>query len=529
MESQHTRTQSGPTCTMTWEMKRVPRQFMQALRSFKLVLLMWLLGLYAEASGLPALSCNTLTTPSIQPLSTERICHEKSENGNVSCEVSYRNHFSKSLNATHISCHEYRCKTYWGFFGSYSSDKMIYKYTGDMAPCHNETVDDPFICNWYYCCRPVRMTVCRCQISRVIVVARSISPHMYCSFADCSTVSSEEIRAGYANLSDGSLLTFDGIELEPEWKNITTQGTVTCGGGTESTLIDKFRGSYPTVNGTFESDSMKISCNTSSSCDKRRRSKRDLAAVNYALHRIQPILKDSWEDCYLEQAVLGAIFSSQQATTSIFLRRWLRIPNIVGYVVGDIALVWPCRVVNVSLASWNESTYYPPCIYNGKVLYVNEELRLQDSSPEARPGLRRLLNFNGTYYLGVVGSNTVPKPITFNSSSHDYHLDEFADLINMTVEEEFRIGHETNPINHAYGTQAGLSGYTRSSNLSSVDTGSGWIHIGLPSFAFLNPLGWLRDLTSWAAWLGGILYLVSLCISLPGLIRRRRALGVWRR
>nr|URS73039.1 G protein [Parrot bornavirus 4] len=483
------------------------------------------LGLWVQTYAIPALKCNTESTPSLIDLEIRRMCHNRTENV-VSCSVSYRNHTFTELNVTHVSCYKYHCKTYWGFFGSYSTDKLISRFTGDSSQCINGSVEDPFVCNWYYCCSAIVNDVCRCSISNARVSVKSFPPFMYCSFADCSTVNEKDLSNGNATLSDGSLLLFDPYNLTHDVVNGTFNGTIYCNGSSKVVSFDVFRRSYGLKNCTYTDQSLNITCvNCSSHCPHRRR-RRDLPEVTYLAHKLRPMLADAWEDCEILQSLILGSFGSGMSGASQFLREWLNHTDIVGYIVNGIGVIWQCQSVNVSFLPWNESTYYPPVDSNGTRLYLNDESRLQTGSPEAIPGLKRVMWY-GRMYLGTVNSGQRPKRVKYNRSSHDYHLDEFDWNFNFTPTIALATGHETNPINHAFGTQSNLLPYAKSSNLTSTDTGSGWVHIGLPSFAFLNPMGWLRDIFSWAAWLGGILYLVQLTMSFPVLIARRRRLGRW--
>nr|QGZ07387.1 glycoprotein [Aquatic bird bornavirus 1] len=487
------------------------------------------LDLSALTSAFQALKCNTDSTPTLIDLEIRRLCHNSTENV-ISCEVSYRNHTSTEVSATHISCFKYHCKTYWGFFGSYSADRLINRYTGQPRLCINTTVEDPFVCNWYYCCSAIVNEICRCSVANVTIVVRTFPPFAYCSFADCSTVSESELNRGRANLSDGSFLLFTPQNITFDAVNITLNGTVMCNQSSKVVSFDEFRRSYPLVNGTYRSSTLNITCsNISGTCRQRsKRTRRDLSQMEYLVHKLRPTLRDAWEDCEILQSLLLGVFGSGLTSASRFLREWLNHTDIVGYVVNGIGIVWQCqRVENVTFMPWNESTYYPPVKVNGRRLYLTEEGRLQTNTPEARPGLKRIF-WHERLYLGTVGSGLRPRRVKYNRSSHDYHLDEFNWRLNLTPSINILTGHETNPINHAYGTQSNLLPYTRSNNITSTDTGSGWVHIGLPSFAFINPLGWIRDILSWAAWIGGILYLITLCISLPALFTRRRRLGRWK-
>ncbi|AIL50411.1 glycoprotein [Loveridge's garter snake virus 1] len=478
-----------------------------------------------QTSELQALNCDTRSSPALIDLEIRRLCHKTTENV-VSCEVSYQNHTVEEVKATLVSCYSYRCTTYWGFFGSYSADKMTFRYTGNATTCNNQTVEEPYICNWYYCCSKAVNTICRCTNNNVTVVIKSAPPYMYCSFGDCSTVTKREIERGLAKLSDGSLLYFNSTIIPPDIVNTSINGSVLCNNKSKLVSFDKFRRSYPLRKWKYNSQSINITCSNDSNICPAKRRKRDLSQVSYALHKIRPILADAWEDCEIMQSLILGMTGSNLFSSSQFLRKWLNRTDIIGYVVGGLGVIWQCSRVNVSFLSWNESTYFPPVSYMDKIMYLNDEDRLQDSTPEAKPGLKRLL-LHGSYFLGTVGSGLKPKLVSYDRSTHDYHLDEFDAIFNLTPEVDLISGHETNPINHAFGTQSGLLPYTRSTNLTSTDTGSGWVHIGLPSFTFLNPLGWVRDILSWAAWIGGILYLITLCISLPALINRKRRLGRW--
>ncbi|DAZ85312.1 TPA_asm: glycoprotein [Caribbean watersnake bornavirus] len=478
-------------------------------------------------SELQALSCNTRSSPEIIDLELRRLCHKQSDNV-VSCEVSYLNHTTTSHSAVLTSCYKYSCGTYWGFFGAYSADRMVYRYVGNLSSCLNESVpEDPYICNWYYCCSKVETQTCRCVITNVTVAISTVPPYMYCSFTDCSSVKPRHLSSGKVMLSDGSLLTFSPFDLSPGKVNTTLNGTISCNSSSKIVSFDEFRRAYPLKNWSYISSTLNVTCsNISSACPKSRK-RRDLSQITYAIHKLKPVLADAWEDCEVLQAIIRGVFSTGVTGSSQFLRYWLTNPDIIGYMINGVALVWQCTRVNVTWSAWNESTYYPPVLYKGQINYLTDEDRIQDSTPEARPGLKRFLYHSGAYYLGTVASNMSPQKVSYNRSSHDYHLEEFNTLFNLTPENDLLQGHETNPINHAFGTQSGLLPYTRSTNITSTDTGPGWVHIGLPSFAFLNPLGWLKDLFSWAAWIGGILYLITLCISLPALITRRRRLGRW--
>ncbi|AGJ74923.1 glycoprotein [Canary bornavirus 3] len=475
-----------------------------------------------------ALKCNTDSTPALIDLEIRRLCHNKTEDV-VPCEVRYRNHTTTELSAVHISCYKYHCKTYWGFFGSYSADRLINRYLGSASSCINTSSEDPFKCTWHYCCSARVTEICRCSISNVTVAVKSFPPFMYCSFSDCSTVSESELRLGRANLSDGSYLLFDQYNISSDIINGTFNGTILCNSTSKVVSFDEFRRSYPLKNWTYTSETLNVTCNGTyfSNCSGKTRKKRDTPQIEYLVHKLRPTLRDAWEDCEILQSLLLGVFANGMASSSRFLREWLNHSDIVGYVVNGIGVVWQCNRVNITFLPWNESTYYPPVKAESKLYYLNEEGRLQTSTPEARPGLKRIF-FHERFYLGTVGSGLRPKRVKYNRSSHDYHLNEFEWSLNVTPVVNIIVGHETNPINHAYGTQSDLLPYTRSTNLTSTDTGSGWVHIGLPSFAFINPLGWIRDILSWAAWLGGILYLITLCISLPALFMRRRRLGRWR-
>nr|ALL41442.1 G [Parrot bornavirus 5] [Parrot bornavirus 5] len=497
---------------------------MLPLMCFPIVFGTLVLALLDLTFGLQALRCNTDSTPALIDLEIHRLCHNRTEHV-VPCEVSYRNHTAIELSAQHISCYKYHCKTYWGFFGSYSADRLISRFTGDVQQCINETQEDPFVCNWYYCCSAQIHEICRCSSSNVTVAVKTIPPFMYCSFADCSTVSLQELSGGRANLSDGSFLLFQQTNITSSTVNQTLNGTILCN---QSPIVsfDEFRRSYELRNGTYTGDTISIICDmTAANCPKSRR-KRDLSQIQYLVHTLRPTLRDAWEDCELIQSILLELFGSGTTSSSRFLRSWLNSTDIVGYVVNGVGVIWQCEPINVTFLPWNESTYYPPVQVEGQRFYLNDEGRIQRNTPEAKPGLKRIF-WHKRYYLGTVGSNMMPKRVKYNRSSHDYHLGEFNWALNITPGINLGVGHETNPINHAFGTQSDLLPYTKSSNITSTDTGSGWVHIGLPSFAFINPLGWIRDILSWAAWLGGILYLVTICISLPALIVRRRRLGRW--
>ncbi|SBT82861.1 Glycoprotein [Variegated squirrel bornavirus 1] len=483
--------------------------------------------LLVQTFELRGLRCNTDSTPALVDLEIRRLCHTPSENV-ISCEVSYYNHSQQSLKARHTSCYKYHCKTYWGFFGSYSADRLVSRYTGAFNVCNNGSFpDDPYECNWYYCCSALTTEICRCSINNVTVAVRTFPPFMYCSFADCSTVSQLELTTGFASLSDGSVLEFEPWDISKELINGTFNGTILCNSSSKIISFDEFRRSYSLVNGTYVSSSINITCSSyNGTCRAKPRKKRDLSQIEYLVHKLRPTLRDAWEDCEILQSLLLGVFGTGMASASQFLREWLNQTNIVGYVVNGIGVVWQCDWVNVSFLPWNESTYYPPVNFSNSRLYLNDESRLQTSTPEARPGLKRVLWF-GRYFLGTVGSGVKPRRIRYNRTSHDFHLQDFDASLNLTPSINLATGHETDPINHAFGTQANLLPYTRSNNITSTDTGSGWVHIGLPSFAFLNPLGWLRDIFSWAAWIGGILYLITLCISLPASFARRRRLGRW--
>ncbi|AGJ74871.1 glycoprotein [Canary bornavirus 1] len=475
--------------------------------------------------AIQALKCNTDSTPTLIDLEIRRLCHNRTENV-VSCQVSYKNHTTFELSAQHISCFKYHCKTYWGFFGSYSADRIINRYLGDASLCVNASSEDPFKCDWHYCCSARVTEICRCSNTNVTVAIRSFPPFMYCSFTDCSTVNEFDLRAGRANLSDGSYLIFAPYNLTSDIVNGTFNGTILCNSTSKVVSFDEFRRSYPLKNWTYQSETMNITCsNSNGTCKGKSRKRRDLSQLTYLVHQLRPTLRDAWEDCEILQSLLLGVFGTGMTSSSRFLREWLNHTDIVGYVVNGIGVVWQCSRVNITFLPWNESTYYPPVYAESTRYYLNEEGRLQTNTPEARPGLKRIF-FHDRFYLGTVGSGLRPKRVKYNRSSHDYHLTEFEWSLNITP--SVIVGHETNPINHAYGTQSDLLPYTRSSNLTSTDTGSGWVHIGLPSFAFVNPLGWIRDILSWAAWLGGILYLITLCISLPALFMRKRRLGRWR-
>nr|VVX76792.1 glycoprotein [Borna disease virus 1] len=501
---------------------------MQLSMSFLIGFGTLVLALSARTFDLQGLSCNTDSTPGLIDLEIRRLCHTPTENV-ISCEVSYLNHTTISLPAVHTSCLKYHCKTYWGFFGSYSADRIINRYTGTVKGClNNSAPEDPFECNWFYCCSAITTEICRCSITDVTVAVQTFPPFMYCSFADCSTVSQQELESGKAMLSDGSTLTYTPYILQSEVVNKTLNGTILCNSSSKIVSFDEFRRSYSLANGSYQSSSINVTCaNYTSSCRPRlKRRRRDTQQIEYLVHKLRPTLKDAWEDCEILQSLLLGVFGTGIASASQFLRDWLNHPNIIGYIVNGVGVVWQCHRVNVTFMAWNESTYYPPVDYNGRKYFLNDEGRLQTNTPEARPGLKRVMWF-GRYFLGTVGSGVKPRRIRYNKTSHDYHLEEFEASLNMTPQTSIASGHETDPINHAYGTQADLLPYTRSSNITSTDTGSGWVHIGLPSFAFLNPLGWLRDLLAWAAWLGGVLYLMSLCVSLPASFARRRRLGRW--
>ncbi|AIJ27439.1 glycoprotein [Aquatic bird bornavirus 2] len=496
---------------------------------FRIVYGTLVLGLLGPIYAFRALKCNTDSSPTLIDLEIRRLCHNSTENV-ISCEVSYLNHTVTEVNVTHVSCFKYHCKTYWGFFGSYSADRLINRYTGKPGLCDNSTMDDPFVCNWYYCCSATITEVCRCTTTNAVVAVRSFPPFVYCSFADCSTVTEGELATGRANLSDGSYLIFSPYNISSDIVNQTLNGTILCNQSSKVVSFDEFRRSYSLTNGSYTSSTLNITCNnvTGTCRAPKRRTRRDVSQIEYLAHKLRPTLLDAWEDCEILQSLLLGVFGSGLSSASRFLREWLNHTNLVGYIVNGIGIIWQCQPVeNVTFLPWNESTYYPPVKVKDKRLYLNDEGRLQTSTPEARPGLKRIF-WHERLYLGTVGSGLKPKRVKYNRSSHDYHLEEFNWSLNFTPSINFAAGHETNPINHAYGTQSSLLPYTRSSNITSTDTGSGWVHIGLPSFAFINPLGWLKDVFSWAAWIGGILYLITLCISLPALFARRRRLGRWK-
>ncbi|ATY47619.1 G [Southwest carpet python virus] len=460
------------------------------------------------------LHCNLTSTPTRISLNWTFPCDDFNQDNHqpARCNITLKTHDPTPLHAKAEKCYIYTCTTSFGFWGVYSESREVTR-TLHRNGCEflDEIPEDPYTCNYWWCKYNVKTERCLCLTENITVVALP-NGHLYCSFEDCSMLSAQ-LKIQYTPTLTKVLILDNVTHTNATYAN----QPATIINGTR-VMIHSLHKEYTIVNYTLNDTSIDGQCEAASSTRRRRD-----ASQGYTIDSIGHLLYPGFEACRLLRTLLPAIALQPLLDHTLLLQAWFKNDSIAGRIVSDTALVWTCERVDCQLKNLSSTSLYFPVQCNDKNFSLNPWTNvLYSDGPDVGPGRYLALKIaNGSHITGVTGSGICPQVIEEPSMTTGIFSFTIPDL----HEDLIQSVHILDPVFYALGMRRDFSATLHSSTNHETNTSETLWHIGLPSFSFLNPLGWIRDLTSWAAWLGGILYLVTIVIFLIRTLTRRVKYG----
>ncbi|ATY47613.1 G [Jungle carpet python virus] len=490
-------------------------QFCQPLLPYILIYLVvpgMTLGCNISTTGL---ICNLTSTPTRIALNWTFPCDEANPDDQqpAECNITLMTHDPTPLHAKAEKCYVYVCTTSFGFWGVYSESREITR-TLHRDECNfvEEIPEDPYQCDYWWCQYNVKTEKCLCITENVTVVGLP-NGHLYCSFEDCSTLSSG------TKLQHTPTLTKILILNNTSHENVTYLNQPATIINSTRVMIHSLHKEYTIYNGTINATDLSGVCSEKTQIKRRKRD----AGQGYTVDSIGHLLYPGFEACRLLRTLLPAIALQPLLDHTPLIQAWFNNDSLAGKVVSDTALIWTCKKVSCDLQNLSTNSLYFPVSCNKHNFSLNPWTSvLYSDGPNVGPGRYLALKLsNGSHVIGVTGSGICPQVIKEPSMTTGIFSFTIPDL----HEELIQSAHVLDPVFYALGMNKDFSTTLHSSSNHETNVSESLWHIGLPSFSFINPLGWIRDLTSWAAWLGGILYLATLIVFLVRTLTRKIKYG----
>nr|DBA13205.1 TPA_asm: glycoprotein [Para molly bornavirus] len=462
------------------------------------LLLLHLLLLSIPASrglGFEAFKCETSSTPSSVKLNS---LSRPREERNITCSIIYKRPIKTDpLEARVKECRLYTIYTSWGVFQQCTqSYKLIIQSGGCVETSHGFPVDPceewwyrgpdhPDI--WAMARQHYKTEVCICKPEeRVTLAISSVSPHLHCSFDDCSTCSPMDISAGTCLLRSGLELTFASQTPQPDSQN--EEGDYLYYSTPPHIMVPTVHASFPLTDWKYKDDQYTITCTKPAKTKKRR--KRD-TTQQYILDLIQSDLDLGVEaHAYTELLWKMALSQPLHDYTSL-VRMVLRRQDVTGTTDGTTLIYWLCeRQSEVTFLPWDNSTLYPPVQRgNWTGFYHPRTSILYETSPPAPSHLYILIKVGDTSYLGSTASGQRPTmihsprtaSITKQISNHRDALVDLRTAVHFTDPTFYAVGR---PVDE----EALRHEMTEVSLTHSMSTAGGF--------------GWVNSLSPWSGVLG---------------------------
>ncbi|DBA13211.1 TPA_asm: glycoprotein [Bombay duck fish bornavirus] len=443
-------------------------------------------------SGFKAHRCETTSTPSSIRLDPPAMPPPPQ---NLTCSVTYKTPATtEALRARVKECRLYITYTSWGVFQQCTQSYKLIKQSKGCVQSDNFPSDpcedwwyrgDSHPDIWAMSRQHYKTEVCICTPEEDVTLAlSSVSPHLHCSFDDCSTCSPMDVTSGTCLLRSGLELSFTGKSFTPNSEE--EDGSYVFHSTPPHIMVPSVHASFPLTDWEYKDDQYTIKCEK----PVRGRTKRD-TTQQYILDLIQRDLGLGVEAHAYTNLLWGMAISQPLHDYTSLIRAVLRRQDVTGTTDGRTLVYWPCEEVEgVSFRGWDNATLYPPVERVNWTGYFHPRTGiLYETSPPAPPHLYMLIRVEEESYLGSTGSGQKPALIhsprtTGVIEKHSSHKDALVDLRTSV--------HFTDPTFYAVGRlvdeDALMHEVTVTSLTHSMSTAGGF--------------GWVDSLTPWSGLLG---------------------------